>query len=187
MVDVELLPATPRRRRLGSHRILATRHLSVAPLYVEASRPRVEGDGVARLHNCERTTGGGLGRHVQHHRSVRRPAHARITDPDHVADAALQQLAWKRHVAHLGHPWIADGPATAQDHDGGLVDVEVWVIEPRVQIFDAIEDNCLSRMPEQRHRGCGWLDDCAVGTEVSSKNHDPCGLLQWLVEWADDI
>ena len=70
----------------------------------------VQLDLVAVLHVRERPARLGLGRDVQGHRPVRRPAHARVGDAHHVAHALLQELARDRRGAPLGMPGAPFGP-----------------------------------------------------------------------------
>src|SRR5215469_18975480 len=72
--------------------------LLVGYIQMQASLLHVQFYAVALADLCERTTDRRLRRHMQYHRPIRRTAHARIRDPDHVRDAALQQFWGKSHV-----------------------------------------------------------------------------------------
>ena len=96
-------------------------------------------DPIAGLHQGERAAGRGLGRDMQHDRAVRGAAHPPVADPDHVAHALCEQLLGQRHVRDLGHPRVALRAAAAEHHHRVLVDVEIGVVDPRVEVLDRVE------------------------------------------------
>ncbi len=119
--------------------------------------------------------------------AVRGAAHARVTDPHHVAYALLQQLGGQRQVADLGHAGIALGPAAAQDQHGGLVHVEVGRVEPGVHVLDAVEDDGPAAVAQQFGRGGGGLDHGAGGGEVAAQDGDAGVGQQGVRAAADDV
>jgi hypothetical protein len=76
-------------------------------------------------------------------------AHAAVADPDHVADAALQQPGRQGHVADLRHARVALGAAAPQDQHGGLIDLEGRVVEAGVEVLDAVEHHRPAPVPQQ--------------------------------------
>src|SRR5712691_5853355 len=92
-------PVAARERRLGLFPFPAPlRELIVRYEQLQPALRDVELDFVAVLDERERAARRGLGRDVQHHRSVRRAAHARVRDANHVGDAALQEFRRERHI-----------------------------------------------------------------------------------------
>ena len=79
-----------------------------------AERFAEEGATVIINDQSQQAAGCSFRRDVQDDRSVSGSTHAGVGNTDHVSDSALQKLRRQTHVADLGHPWIAFGPAILQ-------------------------------------------------------------------------
>ena len=97
----------------------------------------------------QRAAGRRLRRDVQDHGAVRGAAHPAVADPHHVAHALLEQLRRQRHVRHLRHAGVALGAAAAQHQHRVGVDVEVGVVDPGVEVLDAVEDDGPAAVAQQ--------------------------------------
>ncbi len=86
---------------------------------------------------------------MQHHRSVRSAAHARVGNAHQVGDSALQQLFRQRHVADFGHPRITLRPRTLQHHHRVLVDFQRRIVDALLEVFDVGEHHRPAAMLEQ--------------------------------------
>ena len=76
---------------LTRHDDVSVRMMAVYVLgAMQAPAGHVDFDVVATLHQRQRSAGGGLGRHVQHHGAIRGAAHARIRDAHDVGDATAK-------------------------------------------------------------------------------------------------
>src|SRR6185369_16417073 len=91
----------PRRRLFP--RGAARCELGVAHLELELARVDVELDQIPVAHQRKRAAGKRFRRDMQHACTVARSAHARVGDPNHVADALRQQFFRDRQLAPLGH------------------------------------------------------------------------------------
>ena len=129
---------------------------------VEPPGLHVERDLVARLDQCERPSGERLGRDVQHAGPVGRAGHARVGDPDHVADARLQQLLRDREHSPLRHTRPAQRTRVAQDEDRIRRDVQRRIVNPRGHVVVVLENDRRARVGQQLRRRGGVLDDAAV-------------------------
>src|SRR5262245_49831021 len=89
----------------------------------------VELNVISVLDQSQWSAHGGLWRDVQDDRSVGRPAHPRIADPYHISYASLQQLRRQRHVTDFGHPRIPFRAAILQDHDTGLIYLQIRIVD----------------------------------------------------------
>ena len=90
---------------------------------------------------------------MEHDRAVGRAAHARIGDAHHVGDALAQNLRRQGHVPDFRHPGISARAAVLKHHDAVFVDVERFVVDAGVEIFDRLENNGTSAMLQQI---AGW-------------------------------
>src|SRR5262245_12350261 len=147
----------------------------------------VELDQVAVFDQRERAPRRGLGRDVQDHGAVRGAAHARVRDAHHVGDAFLQYLGRQRHVADLGHAGIALRPAVLEHHHAAFVDVELRVVDARVEVLDALEHHRAAAVLHELGRGGGWFYYRAVRAEVAAQYRDPGVLLERLLERRNDV
>ena len=82
-----------RRRRVRGFRLRAAAiEFCRADQQFELPFPNAEPDVVAVLHEAERPARRGVGRDMEHNRSIGRPAHAGIGNADHVLYASLGEL-----------------------------------------------------------------------------------------------
>ena len=186
MVDVQLPVAAGQLRCRRLPRRTALGELFIADVQVQAALGHVELDQVAVLHQRERPAGRGLGRGVQHHGAVGGAAHARVADAHHVGDALLQHLGRQRHVADLGHAGVALGPAVLQHQDAVLVDVEVGVVDARVEVVAVLEHHRAAVVHHQRRRRGARLDHRAARRQVAAQHADAGVRLERLRHRLDD-
>ena len=105
-------------RAVGDHTDLAltVRSVRLTPLRqdvvgkvdVDPAAADVEHDLVAGLHSCERATGRGLGRDVEDDGPEGRATHPRVGNPDHVANAFLEEPLGHRQHSPLGEARSAE-------------------------------------------------------------------------------
>ena len=101
------------------------------------------------------------------------------------------------HVDHFAAPWKADGATTSNDQHGIGVDVESGIVESRVIVFRAVEDNHLafeaifiarvSQIPipkaltDYARLDQGCIEQVAAQREEA--RFDP----QWILDASDDV
>ena len=135
----------------------------------------VELDDVAVPHQRERPADVRLRRDVQHARAVRRPAHSRIGDADHVAHALFEQLLWNRQLAPFGHSGTANRTRVFEHEHRIARDRQGRVVDARRHVVVVCEHDRGPRMTMKGGLG-GWrLDHGAVGREVAAQHGQRIG------------
>src|SRR5580692_7721326 len=124
---------------------------------------------------------------MQDYGAVGGAAHARVGNADHVFDAFAQNFWGQGHVADFGHAGIAAGAAILQDHHAGFVNIEIFLINARVKIFDGIEDDGAASVLQEVRAGGGKFDDGAVGGEIAAQDGDAGIFFEGLRERVDYI
>ena len=152
------------------------------PLPGEAAAGNVERDHVAGTHERQRAAGRGFGRDVQDDGAVGGAAHARIGDADHIRYAFAQHFRRQGHVADFGHSGIAARAAILEDHDAGFVDVEIFVVDAGVKIFDRFEDDGAAAMLQQLRACGGGLITAPSGARLPRRTAMPAFALNGLAK-----
>ena len=75
--------------------------------------------------------------------------HARIGDAHHVAHAGLKELLWDRQLAPFGHARRAHGPGILEHQHRIRRDIQIRVVDPRVQVGPVGEDHRRAGVLEQ--------------------------------------
>ena len=104
---------------------------------------------------------------MQDHRAVRRAAHARVGNTDHVLDALLEELLRNGRGAPLGHAGRSLGSDALQHEHGAFVHGEIRVVDPRVQIRVVLEDDGAAAVGQELLRGRRLLEHGAVGAQIA--------------------
>ena len=84
-------------------------------------------------------------------------------------------------------PGITLRAAALEHHDAVLVDVEILVVDARVQVFDALEHHRAALVLQQVRRRRRRLDDRAIGREIAAQHRDAGAGLERLRERLDDF
>ena len=78
---------------------------------------------------------------MQHDRTERCAAHARIGDSDHVFHTTLSELLWNRQIASFGHAFRRVRAGVLQDEHILRIHVEIRVVDACGKIGQRCEDH----------------------------------------------
>src|SRR5207237_1152352 len=95
--------------------------------------------------------------HVEDTCAVVRAAHPRIGNTYHVPHTSLEQFLRNREVAPLRHTRSAFRTRIAQHQHTIGINVEGRIIDSRIHLVVAVEDDCLNRNPPLGT--CHWAAD----------------------------
>src|SRR5471032_2620479 len=183
---IQLLP----RRLAGWHGWyalrLAARQFLVGDQHVAAARVQVDADDVARTHVGEAAADGAFRRRVQDRRTVRGAGLAAVAQRRQGRDAAPDQGVRRLHVDHFGRTGPAHRTGAAYHQHAVLVDVQRRVVDARVVVARAVEDDgarleyVLAAGPVQIALAEGRRDDAGFHDreieQVAAQDHE-AGLL----------
>ena len=141
----------------------------IADMQMQSAVRRVKLDFVAVLHQRQRPAQRTFRRGMQNNRAVRRAAHAGIRNPQHIPNPLPQQFARNGQMADFRHAWPADGPGVLQDKNMVFADIQVGVVNPRLDVIDSFEDDGRAAVPQEFGRGGGVFDDRAIGGQIAAE------------------
>ncbi len=151
---------------------LAPGEFSIVDQHVQTAVGHVEHDLVAGLDQGEGAADMRFRRDMQHAGAVMGAAHARIGDPQDIADAFGQEFFRNRQRPPLRHARRADGSGAAQHQHAGLVDSEIGIVDPGRQFGMAVEHHRAAAMNEKVLARRRRLDDGAVGRQVAAQHRN---------------
>ncbi len=164
---------------------------------VAAALFEVDQDQVAGLQPGEAPACGALGRGVEDRGAVGGAGLPAVAQRGQGPDAALDQRIRRLHVDHLGRAGPAQRAGAAHDQDAVLVDGERGIVDARVVVLGAVEDDGPGRehvfvaglAEVARAEGLGdhrGFHDAEV--EQVAREHQEAGLVhQWFGEGADHL
>src|SRR5664279_655725 len=177
-------PAPFESRRRLCPGLTACRQFIRADDQLEPSAGHVEFDDVAVTDQGERPAYEGLRCDVEDRRSVARPAHTRVTYPDHVAHAKLNQFVRHREHSPFGHPGATPRAGILEDEYRLDRDIELGIVQSTIQVFPVFEHYGRSPVLAQVWTRRADLDDGTVRCQIAVQ-HSQRQLLHWIVELPD--
>ena len=183
-VHINLVPAAQRQLGCCPQRT-SPRQFRVAHVKMQTPARHVELNHVTALHQCQRTADRRFRRNMQNHRTVGRAAHAPIRNSYHVGDPLAQHFRWQGHVANLGKSGVAFGTGTLEHHHAVFIDIELFVVDAGVQVFDAFEHHRTAAVHQQRWRRCRRFDDRSVRRQIALQYGDAGLILEWCTQRQD--
>ncbi len=142
---------------------------------VDTPRVDVEEDTIAIPDEGQRPADGSLRRNVKDNRAEMSAAHASVRNPHHVPHPPREKSLWDWEHAPFRHPRAPNRAGVPQNENTVFVDVESRIVDPRVHIGKALEDDSTPRVAHQVLACRGALDDRAVRRKVALKDGKAAG------------
>ena len=160
------------------------REFRLAYKQVEPPLGDADAQSVAGLHKPKGSAGCSLRRNMQHDSAESRSAHPGVRQSQHILDAAPGEFHRDRKIARLRHA-AGDRAGIAQHQRVVGFDVQVGIVDPLCEIFEAVEHDGARGDFKQFLVGGGSLQDRPIGRKASEQGDETPIDAQGIVERPD--